>query len=133
MNSSSSATQPPASNVSGKPAPPRFRSKTLTAALAFLFGSIGAHRFYLYGMRDKYGWAHIVGIVLGAFGYHAARRDASALRCSAGCSRFPAPFRCWRRFSSAIVYGLRPDAKWDAQFNAHTGRTAAPAGRSSSS
>ncbi|MEX3909044.1 NINE protein, partial [Paraburkholderia sp. BR14319] len=27
----------------------RFRSKTLTAALAFLFGSLGAHRFYLYG------------------------------------------------------------------------------------
>ncbi len=25
-------------------------------------------------------------------------------------------------FLSAIVYGLRPDAKWDAQFNAHTNR-----------
>ena len=61
MNPSSSATQPPASNVSSKPASDRFRSKTLTAALAFFFGSIGAHRFYLYGMRDMYGWAHMVG------------------------------------------------------------------------
>src|SRR5581483_5454292 len=40
-------------------APSRFRSKTFTALLAFLFGTLGAHRFYLYGWRDLFGWAHV--------------------------------------------------------------------------
>lgn len=121
MNPSSSATQPPASNVSSKPASDRFRSKTLTAALAFLFGSIGAHRFYLYGMRDKFGWAHIVGIVLGAVGYLllAATERASLL---GWLLAFPGAVSLLAAFLSAIVYGLRPDVKWDAQFNANTGR-----------
>jgi TM2 domain-containing membrane protein YozV len=37
----------------------------MTAALAFFFGSLGAHRFYLYGMCDVYGWAHLVFTLLG--------------------------------------------------------------------
>ena len=49
--------------------PRRFRSKTLTAALAFLLGSIGAHRFYLYGFRDVYGWAHLLATIVGIPGF----------------------------------------------------------------
>jgi TM2 domain-containing membrane protein YozV len=121
MNPSSSATKPSAGRTSSQPAAEAFRSKTLTAALAFLFGSIGAHRFYLYGMRDKFGWAHLVGIVLGAFGYVllAATERASLL---GWVLAFPGAVSLLAAFLSAIVYGLRPDAKWDAQFNANTGR-----------
>jgi TM2 domain-containing membrane protein YozV len=120
MNPSSSATNPPTSSTSNRPTE-RFRSKTLTAALAFLLGSIGAHRFYLYGMRDKFGWAHIVGIVLGAFGYMllASTERASLL---GWVLVFPGAVSLLAAFLSAIVYGLRPDARWDAQFNANTGR-----------
>ena len=50
-------------------------------------------------------------------------RKRSALRFSAGCWRFPGAISLLAAFLSAIVYGLRPDAKWDAQFNAHTGRS----------
>lgn len=96
--------------------PARFRSKTLTAALAFFVGSLGAHRFYLYGPRDVYGWAHLIGMLLGipgvlllvasgrtsAFGWVLAFAGAVSLLAA---------------FLAAIVYGLRPDAKWDAQFN----------------
>ncbi|MFP3648044.1 NINE protein, partial [Paraburkholderia sp. SIMBA_054] len=32
-----------------------FRSKTITAALAFFLGTLGAHRFYRYGPRDLFG------------------------------------------------------------------------------
>jgi TM2 domain-containing membrane protein YozV len=100
---------------------PYFRSKTLTAALAFLFGYIGLHRFYLYGMRDKYGWAHIVGIILGAVGFLllAATERTSIL---GWVLAFPGAVSLLAAFLSAIVYGLRPDEKWDAQFNAHTNR-----------
>ncbi|MDR5847671.1 MULTISPECIES: TM2 domain-containing protein [unclassified Caballeronia] len=120
MTSSSVATETgpkPAGNQNC----PYFRSKTLTAALAFFFGSIGLHRFYLYGMRDKWGWAHIVGIVLGAVGYLllAATERTSIL---GWVLAFPGAVSLLAAFLSAIVYGLRPDAKWDAQFNAHTNR-----------
>jgi TM2 domain-containing membrane protein YozV len=120
MTSSSVATQS-GPKPAGKPVPPYFRSKTLTAALAFLFGSIGLHRFYLYGMRDKYGWAHIVGIVLGAFGFlMLAQSERTSLL--GWVLVFPGAISLLAAFLSALVYGLRPDAKWDAQFNAHTGR-----------
>lgn len=107
--------------MSNQKNPARFRSKTLTAALAFLFGCLGAHRFYLYGSRDVWGWAHIAGTLLGIPGVLLliATQRASipgwALAVIGAVSVLSA-------FLAAIVYGLRPDAKWDAQFNAHTGR-----------
>ncbi|MBN3848482.1 TM2 domain-containing protein [Paraburkholderia sp. Ac-20342] len=100
---------------------PRFRSKTITAALAFLFGSLGAHRFYLYGTRDIYGWAHLIGTLIGIPGVMLliATERASilgwVLATTGAISLFAA-------FLAALVYGLRPDQKWDAQFNAHTQR-----------
>ena len=114
---SSSVTTQSGSKAAGKQAPPYFRSKTLTAGLAFLFGYIGLHRFYLYGMRDKYGWAHIVGIVLGAFGYLLLAQTERASILGWVLS-FPGAASLLAAFLSAIVYGLRPDAKWDAQFYA---------------
>ncbi len=97
--------------------PARFRNKTLTAALAFLLGSLGAHRFYLYGPRDVWGWAHIAGTLLGIPGVMLllATERASivgwVLAVIGAISVLSA-------FLAAIVYGLRPDDKWDAQFNA---------------
>jgi TM2 domain-containing membrane protein YozV len=106
-------------NVSS--ASPRFRSKTLTAALAFFFGSLGAHRFYLYGFRDVFGWAHLIGTIIGVPGVLllvVTQRAATVgwwLAVPGAVSLFAA-------FLAAIVYGLRPDQKWDAQFNAQAGR-----------
>lgn len=103
--------------MSNQKNPARFRSKTLTAALAFLFGSLGAHRFYLYGFRDVWGWAHLAGTLLGIPGVLLlmATERASIL------GWILAPIGAISVLSAllaAIVYGLRPDAKWDAQFNA---------------
>ncbi|HEY2000489.1 TM2 domain-containing protein [Paraburkholderia sp.] len=96
---------------------PRFRSKTLTAALAFLFGSLGAHRFYLYGPRDIYGWAHLIFTLLGIPGVLllVASERASVL---GWLLAVPGAISLFAAFLAAIVYGLRPDEKWDAQFNA---------------
>ncbi|CAG4890985.1 NINE protein [Paraburkholderia gardini] len=100
---------------------PRFRSKTITAALAFFFGTLGAHRFYLYGLRDVYGWAHLLGTLIGIPGYLllAATDRASTL---GWMLVFPGAVSLFAAFLAAIVYGLRPDEKWDAQFNAQTGK-----------
>ncbi|MFM0349419.1 NINE protein [Paraburkholderia sp. RL17-347-BIC-D] len=100
---------------------PRFRSKTITAALAFFFGSLGAHRFYLYGMRDIYGWAHVIGTLIGIPG--AMLLVASERSSMLGWAlAFPGAVSLLAAFLAAIVYGLRPDEKWDAQFNAQTQR-----------
>lgn len=100
---------------------PRFRSKTLTAALAFLVGSLGAHRFYLFGKRDLYGWAHVLGTLMGIPGVLllVASERASIL---GWVLAFFGAVSVLSAFLAAIVYGLRPDEKWDAQFNAHTQR-----------
>ncbi len=97
--------------------PPRFRSKTVTAALAFLLGTFGAHRFYLYGRRDPAGWAHLAGTLLGMPGVLllAASARASIL---GWCLAVPGAISLFAAFLAALVYGLRPDEKWDAQFNA---------------
>ncbi len=104
-------------------APARFRSKTLTALLAFLFGSVGAHRFYLYSWRDLFGWAHVIGTALGIPGVLLliASERTSALGWALAV---PGAISVLAAFLAAIVYGLRPDQKWDAQFNAaHTSRS----------
>jgi TM2 domain-containing membrane protein YozV len=101
--------------------PQRFRSKTITAALAFFFGSFGAHRFYLYGRRDVYGWAHLLGTLIGIPG--AMLVIASERTSMPGwVLAFLGAVSLFSAFLAAIVYGLRPDDRWDAQFNAQAGR-----------
>jgi len=99
-----------------------FRSKTITAALAFFLGTLGAHRFYLYGPRDLFGWAHLIGTLIGIPG--AMLLVASERTSMLGwVLAFPGAISLLAAFLAAIVYGLRPDEKWDRQFNAHTQRT----------
>jgi TM2 domain-containing membrane protein YozV len=106
----------------------RFRNKTLTAALAFLLGSLGAHRFYLYGARDVWGWAHIAGTLVGIPGVLLLMATERASAPGWGMAVIGA-ISVLSAFLAAIVYGLRPDAKWDAQFNAaFAGRRASRSG-----
>lgn len=101
----------------------RFRSKTLTALLAFLFGTVGAHRFYLYGWRDLFGWAHVIGTALGIPGVFLLIASERTSTLGWGLAAVGA-ISVLAAFLAAIVYGLRPDQKWDAQFNArHTSRS----------
>ena len=92
------------------------KSKLLTVLLAFLFGSVGAHRFYLKGGRDFWAWTQVAAIVLGAVGvvvlWNSQRASGAGWVCAilGGASVLAG-------FLSALVYGLRPDDKWDAQFN----------------
>ncbi|AXL51628.1 membrane protein [Paraburkholderia caffeinilytica] len=103
------------------PASSYFRSKTITAALAFFFGSLGAHRFYLYGMRDIYGWAHLLGTLIGIPGAMLVVASERASMLGWVLAFFGA-VSLLSAFLAAIVYGLRLDDKWDAQFNAQTQR-----------
>lgn len=72
----------------------RHKDKTLTTLLAFLFGGLGAHRFYLYGKKDVWAWVHVALFPLSIF---------------AG-------------FIEALTAGLTSDDKWDALHNTQSTR-----------
>lgn len=70
------------------------KNKTFAAFLAAVFGGLGAHRFYLYGRKDRWAWVHLLLFPLSVF---------------AG-------------FIEALAIGLTPDDRWDALHNKESGR-----------
>ena len=93
------------------------KNKTLATLLALLGGGIGLHRFYLRGLADKWGWLHA----------------ASLLGCAAVFALWPAADAYFLLLPlilsiligllEALVLGLMSDEKWDAAFNAGSGRS----------
>lgn len=49
------------------------KNKTLATWLAFIFGQLGLHRFYLFGFRDKLAWLHPLLAAVGWYGVHRVR------------------------------------------------------------
>ncbi len=92
------------------------RSKTLATWLAFAAGSLGAHRFYLHGLHDRWGWAHWPPTLIGAWG-------VSRMLTLGQDDRLAWLLIPWLGLAitagmlSALVYGLMPDEKWNQRFN----------------
>jgi len=91
------------------------KNKTVATLLALLLGGFGIHRFYLKPGADRIGLLHlcclpVMGILYGAVKPHPFYMVLPLLvSYIAG-------------FVEALVIGLTPDEKWDAQYNAHSGR-----------
>ena len=91
------------------------KNKTVATLLALLLGGFGIHRFYLKPGADRIGLLHlcclpVTGILHGAVKPHPFYIVLPLLvSYIAG-------------FVEALVIGLTPDEKWDAQYNAHSGR-----------
>ena len=75
--------------------PAAHKNKTLATLLAAVLGGFGAHQFYLHGRKDRRAWLYVLLFPLSVF---------------AG-------------FIAALVIGLTPDERWDAQHNADSGRS----------
>jgi hypothetical protein len=92
------------------------KNKTLATFLALVLGGVGVHRFYLKGSTDRLGLLHVCSIPVAGLVY--------------GLGHAPNPF--WVAlpllvsaivgFIEALVIGLTPDEKWDAAYNAASGR-----------
>lgn len=101
------------------------RHKAIATWLALLVGAFGVHRFYLYGPRDRWAWLFPLPTVLGLLGVqrmnHLGQDDRLAwvLIPLLGISLVAA-------LLGGIVYGLTPDERWNARFNA--GRPASTGG-----
>lgn len=96
------------------------KSKTLATWIALVGGSLGLHRFYLFGFRDVWGWLHPLPTLLGLYGVqrildfgqddHLSWALVPLLGTMIAASML-----------AAIVYGLTSDEKWDRRFNPHDG------------
>ena len=95
-------------------APATGRSKTAATWLAVLGGVLGLHRFYLYGIGDRWGWLLWVPTLLGAYGVERMRtlgqddRLAWVLMPLLGLTLAGTML-------NAILYGLMPAEKWQAR------------------
>ena len=94
----------------------RYRSKTLATWIALIGGAFGLHRFYLHGLSDRWAWLFIPPTLVGLYGVQRMREFgvddhlAWALIPLLG-------LMLAATMTSAIVYGLMPDERWNARFN----------------
>ncbi|MDB5840036.1 MAG: putative transrane protein [Herminiimonas sp.] len=92
------------------------KNKTFATFLAFAFGSLGFHRFYLCGLKDTWGWLHFLTLPLSLL----------LLRTASGSGLMfawaPLILSAIAAFIEALAIGVTPDEKWDARHNPHSGK-----------
>ncbi|MTW12984.1 NINE protein [Pseudoduganella eburnea] len=92
------------------------KNKSFAALLAVVTGGIGLHRFYLRGLADKWGWLHAASL-LGVAAVFAVWPKADPYFLL-----LPLILSILVGTLEALVLGLMPDEKWDARFNAGSGK-----------
>lgn len=92
------------------------KNKTLATLLAAILGALGAHRFYLRGSGDRWGWLHASSLLLA--GAATGIWPDAPLLFTAG----PLVLSALAGMIAALVIGLTPDEQWDAAYNPQSGR-----------
>ena len=92
------------------------RNKTITTFLAALFGGIGMHRFYLHGRSDWLAWLRVASLPLSGLAILMVNNMQPLF---VGLLFI---FSILAGFIEALVIGLTPDTKWDAQHNQDSGQ-----------
>jgi hypothetical protein len=93
------------------------RSKTVATWLALAGGSLGLHRFYLFGARDIWAWLHPLPTLVGAYGFWRLRELGTDDRL--GAMLVPLlGLMLTMSMLVAIFYGLMADERWNARFDA---------------
>jgi TM2 domain-containing membrane protein YozV len=95
---------------------PRHKNKTLAALLAFLLGGLGAQRLYLRGWRDPWLWAHLASLPAAWLVAQIAPQGDGFYKL------LPIIVSGLVGFLEALIIGVTPDDKWDARYNAGSGR-----------
>lgn len=95
------------------------KNKTLATWLSFLGGPLGLHRFYMFGMRDTWGWLMILLSLAGLYGFE--RADTMGL--DDPLSWFLLPLLGLAIAASALnalYWGLMSMENWNTHFNPDT-------------
>ena len=102
------------------------KNKTLATWLAFIFGQLGLHRFYLFGFKDKLAWLHPMLAAIGWYGVYRVR----SLGQDDQLAWLLVPvlgFLLAATAITAIYYGLSSLEKWNTTHNSQ--QLDAPAGQ----
>lgn len=96
---------------------PQHKNKSLAAFLALLLGAAGLHRFYLHGLKDRWGWLHaaclpVTAVLLLTHPEQPLLINAALLVLSMLVASI-----------ETFVIGLMPDEQWDARYNPESGQT----------
>lgn len=100
------------------------KNKTIATWLAFIFGQLGLHRFYLFGFKDTLAWLHPVAAAVGWWGVLRIRtlgqddKLAWVLVPMLGLLLAATAI-------TAIYYGLSSTGKWNATHNPQQPNSAA--------
>jgi hypothetical protein len=92
------------------------KSKAVATWLAVVGGAIGLHRFYLHGLRDRWGWALPLPTLIGLLGVMRMRQFGSDDHAAWVLIPFLG-VTISIAMISAIACGLTPDERWNARFN----------------
>lgn len=91
-------------------------NKTIATTLALLLGGVGAHRFYLRPGPDKVGLLHLTSLPLCGIIYGLAPEADGFYKV------LPLLVSYIVGFIEGFVIGLMPDEKFDAAYNAGSGK-----------
>ncbi|MES2901193.1 MAG: NINE protein [Pseudomonadota bacterium] len=92
------------------------KNKTFATLLALLLGGVGAHRFYLRGSLDKLGLIHVASIPMCGLVFGLAPQADMFFKL------LPLLVSYVAGFLEALIIGLTSDEKFDASFNAGSGK-----------
>jgi hypothetical protein len=93
-----------------------YKSKTLTTWLATWGGSLGLHRFYLYGWRDGLAWLWLTVTSIGVYGFYRARVCGQDDQLS-WVLLVPLGLSVSAAALMGLIHGLMTDERWNARFN----------------
>jgi TM2 domain-containing membrane protein YozV len=87
------------------------KNRFAAALLAFVFGGLGAHRFYLASHRW---WWYSAWLIVGMLLFATFANPVSTWLLVF------ALLPVWMGFVEAMAFGVMPDEKWDARFNSES-------------
>ena len=98
------------------------KSKLIFCALSTFLPGSGLSWAYLKGVRHSGFHLHLAGLLIGIYGWNtlAQTEMSSTMGWIAVALGFTSLLASW---ITTLVYGLRPDEKWDAQFNPNSNQT----------
>jgi len=88
-----------------------YKNKTIAALLASVGGTLGLHRFYLKGSRDKWAWLHLLSLPASLLIYFFSQNAHPFF------SVFPLLLSMLTGFVTCLIIGTTSDEKWDVIYN----------------
>jgi len=92
------------------------KSKLLFCALGLFFPGSGLNCFYLQGIKSFWAWTQLLALIGGVIGW-GLLKDAHFLSAPGWILLTFGFIALEASWLTTITFGLRPDEKWDAQFN----------------